>query len=154
MKLATLCYVQREGKTLMIHRNKNQGDMHLGKWNGLGGKLEEGESPQECAVREVGEESGLEAKNPILAGFLTFPMFDGQDDWYCFVFRIEDFSGELKHESAEGKLEWFPNEDVFKLPLWEGDHIFLPWIFEKRFFMAKFVYAEKKLVDYSASFYP
>ena len=75
MKIFTLCYVREKGKTLMIHRNKKDNDVHEGKWNGLGGKLEQGESPEECAVREVYEESGLLGKNPKLKGIITAPMF-------------------------------------------------------------------------------
>jgi 8-oxo-dGTP diphosphatase len=78
MKLATLCYLRRNGHTLMLHRNKKENDMHVGKWNGLGGKLENGESPEECAVREIREESGYVAKNPIFRGVITFPRFSNK----------------------------------------------------------------------------
>ena len=81
MKLATLCYLRRDGKTLMVHRIKKANDMHQGKWNGLGGKLDPGETPEECAVREIYEESGLIAHNPRLKGILTFPAFDDFEDW-------------------------------------------------------------------------
>ena len=95
MKLATLVYVQRNGQTLMLHRVKKQNDMHQGKWNGLGGKLEPGETPEECAVREVREESGLVARNPRLRGILTFPAFAKEEDWYVYLFTIHDFEGDL-----------------------------------------------------------
>ena len=88
MKVATLCYIRRADKTLMIHRIKKENDMHAGKWNGLGGKLEPGETPDECAAREIREESGLVIANPMLKGILTFPMFDGDEDWYAFVFLV------------------------------------------------------------------
>ena len=88
MQLATLCYVRHQGKTLMLHPIKKENDMHAGKWNGLGGKMEAGETPEECAIREVREESGLIAEHLQLKGFLTFPMFDGKKDWYVFVFVI------------------------------------------------------------------
>ncbi len=91
MKVATLCYLRQAGATLMIHRIKKENDMHAGKWNGLGGKLEAGETPEECAIREIREESGLIVSNPLLKGFLTFPMFDGSDDWYAFVFLVNQF---------------------------------------------------------------
>ena len=87
MKLATLCYVRHDNRTLMIHRIKKPNDMHQGKWNGLGGKLEAGETPEECAVREIYEESGLLAHSLLLKGFLTFPGFANEEDWYTFVFR-------------------------------------------------------------------
>ena len=117
MKLATLLYVMKDDKTLMLYRNKRKKDYHEGKWNGLGGKFELGESPEECAIRELEEESGLIAKNLILKGHLTFPMFDGVDDWYVFVFIIDKFDGELI-ESEEGELRWIPNKELKDLNLW------------------------------------
>ena len=73
MKLATLCYIKQSGKTLMLYRNKKPNDIHEGKWNGLGGKFNPGETPEQCAIREIFEESGLQVKNPKLHGVLTFP---------------------------------------------------------------------------------
>ena len=138
MILATLCYLQHAGQTLMIHRIKRADDIHLGKWNGLGGKFEPGESPEECVIREVREESGLELRQPRLCGLLMFPGFKG-NEWYVFVFTASEFSGELK-ENEEGYLEWIPDDRLESLPLWPSDHIFLPWIREGKFFSAKFVY--------------
>lgn len=89
MKLGTLCYVRNGDKTLMIHRNSREGDFHLGKYNGLGGKFEAGESPEECVIREIKEESGLDITEPQLKGVITFPLFDGVDDWYVFLFVTE-----------------------------------------------------------------
>ncbi len=152
MQLATLCYVRREGKTLMLHRIKKENDMHAGKWNGLGGKMEAGETPEECAIREVREESGLVTEALSLKGFITFPRFDGKKDWYVFLFVIDRFSGELI-DSPEGRLEWIDNDKLLDLPLWEGDRIFLKWLDEERFFSAKFVYLHKQLQDYSVQFY-
>ena len=90
MKLATLCYVidKLQNKTLMIHRVKKENDYHEGKWNGLGGKLEPGESPEDCVIREIKEEAGLIIKNPRMHGFITFPNFDEVDDWYVFIFTM------------------------------------------------------------------
>ncbi len=152
MQLATLCYVRRAGKTLMLHRIKKENDMHRGKWNGLGGKMEAGETPEECAIREVQEESGLVVDRLHLKGFITFPMFDGVKDWYVFLFVIDRFSGKMI-ESPEGKLEWINNEDLLNLPLWEGDKIFLKWLDQDRFFSAKFIYKQKQLQNYSVQFY-
>ena len=90
MILATLCYVKRDGHTLMIHRNKRPNDIHEGKWNGLGGKFEAGESPEDCVIREVSEESGLIIRAPHLHGILTFTNFKG-NDWYVFVYTAENF---------------------------------------------------------------
>lgn len=150
MKLATLVYLKRDGCTLMVHRNRKPGDMHAGKWNGLGGKLEPGESPHECAVREVREESGLDIHDPRLRGLLIFPAFKG-DDWYVFVFTATEFSGELI-DSPEGDLRWIPDAEFDSLPLWPSDRIFLPWLEEGRFFSARFVYAGDTLQDYRVEF--
>ncbi len=152
MILATLLYVQKEDKTLMLYRNKKENDYHEGKWNGLGGKFEPGESAEECAVRELKEESGLTAKSMKMKGFISFPKFDGENDWHVFIFVIDKFEGELI-DSPEGKLEWIPNEKLLELNLWEGDKIFIPWLFEDKFFSAKFVYENKKFVTYEVSFY-
>lgn len=152
MKLATLLYVVNDNKTLMIYRNKKKNDYHEGKWNGLGGKFELGESPEECAIRELKEESGLVAENLIMKGFITFPMFDEKDDWYVFVFVIDKFSGSLI-DSSEGRLEWIPNDSLTELNLWEGDKIFLPWLFQEKYFSAKFNYQKGKFVDYTVTFY-
>ncbi|MCF6269959.1 MAG: 8-oxo-dGTP diphosphatase [Melioribacteraceae bacterium] len=152
MKLATLLYVQKDDKTLMLYRNKKENDYHEGKWNGLGGKFELGESPEECAIRELEEESGLIAKKLQLKGHITFPMFDGKDDWYVFVFTIPEFEGELI-ECSEGHLEWIPNAELTKLNLWEGDKHFIHWLFQDNFFSAKFNYENGEFVDYSIEFY-
>ncbi|MBN1452249.1 MAG: 8-oxo-dGTP diphosphatase [Anaerolineales bacterium] len=152
MLLATLCYLKRDGDTLMVYRNKKADDIHQGKWNGLGGKFEAGESPEECVRREVLEESGLSIRNPKLCGLLMFPKFKGED-WYVFVFTADDFTGELI-ESPEGKLEWIPDEKLLDLNLWESDHIFMPWIQAGKFFSAKFVYDSDEMKSYEVSFYP
>ena len=152
MKLATLCYIQKDGKTLMLYRNKKENDYHEGKWNGLGGKFEPGESPEDCAIREIKEEAGLIVKSLKLKGFITFPMFDGKDDWYVFIFVIDKFEGSLI-DSPEGKLEWIPNEKLLDLNLWEGDQIFIPWLFQEKFFSAKFNYNDGKFINYEVEFY-
>ena len=152
MKFATLCYIRRDGQTLMLHRNKKPNDMHQGKWNGLGGKLESGETPEECAVREIWEESGLRARDPQLKGFITFPDFTGDDDWYTFLFVIEDFEGALI-ESPEGDLAWIDDEKVLELPLWAGDRIFIPWLDEAGFFSAQFEYRGERLERHEVRWY-
>lgn len=152
MKLATLCYLKHNGSTLMLHRIKKKNDMHEGKWNGLGGKLENGESPEECVIREVKEESGLEIIDPKLHGFITFPAFDGFEDWYVFVFTASQFKGELI-DSNEGVLQWISDSDLLKLNLWEGDKTFMEWLFQDKFFSAKFNYSEGRLIDYQVVFH-
>ena len=152
MKLATLCYVRNNGKTLMIHRVKKENDYHQGKWNGVGGKFDEGETPEECVTREVEEETGLRIKSPQLHGLLTFPMFDGIDDWYVFVYTADEFEGKLI-DSNEGNLEWIPNDELVNLNLWDGDKYFLPWLFQDKFFSAKFIYEKGRMKDYIVNFY-
>ena len=152
MVLATLCYVKQDGRTLMVHRNKKPDDMHAGKWNGLGGKFEPGESPEECVVREVREESGLHIRDPRLHGLLMFPAFKG-DDWYVFTFTARDFEGALI-DSPEGELAWIPDGELTALNLWESDHIFFPWLEGESFFTAKFIYAGEEMQSYQVHFHP
>jgi 8-oxo-dGTP diphosphatase len=152
MKLATLCYLRRDGKTLMVHRIKKANDMHQGKWNGLGGKLEAGETPEECTLREVYEESGLRVRNLQLKGLLTFPAFDDFEDWYVFVFVATEFEGELI-DSPEGNLEWIDNDELKDLHLWDGDPIFLAWLDHKEIFSAKFNYNNGRLVSHEVVLY-
>src|SRR5512147_1781315 len=118
MLLATLCYLHRDNHTLMLHRVKKENDIHAGQWNGLGGKFEPGETPEECVIREVREESGLLIRNPKLVGLLMFPNFK-DEDWYVFVFTVTAFEGELI-DSNEGHLKWIPDAEVESLPLWES----------------------------------
>ena len=152
MILATLCYIKHDGHTLMVHRNKKPNDMHAGKWNGLGGKFEAGESPEECVIREVREESGLQIRKPKLNGLLMFPDFKGAD-WYVFVFTAHEFNGELI-DSPEGRLEWILDEKLTSLNLWESDHIFFPWLEKDKFFSAKFIYREDEMQGYEVIFHP
>ena len=135
----------------LVHRNKKVNDIHEGKWNGLGGKFEAGETPEECVIREVLEESGLLIRNPKLSGLLMFPKFKG-NDWYVFVFDASEFSGELI-DSPEGKLEWIPDGKVLDLNLWQSDHIFMPWISEGQFFSAKFEYQGDQMQGYDVAFH-
>jgi 8-oxo-dGTP diphosphatase len=152
MVLATLVYIRSGGRTLMMHRVKRPGDMHWGKWNGLGGKVKPGETPEECAVREVREESGLSIEDPRLRGFITFPAFDQFDDWYVFLFTADGFSGTLA-ESDEGHLRWVEDGDLRGLDLWEGDHVFMPWLEQERVFSAKICYEKGKLSGHEVIFY-
>ena len=152
MKLATLCYLRKNGKTLMLHRNKKENDMHEGKWNGLGGKFLPGETPEQCARREIKEECGLDVKELNLRGFITFPLFDGKNDWYCFLFTSENPHGDFV-DSPEGELKWVDDEKLLDLNLWEGDKIFLKWLNQNRFFSAIFIYENGRLVEHSVTFY-
>lgn len=153
MIVSTLGYVRRDGKTLMLHRNKRDSDFHKGKYNGLGGKIEPGESPEACMVREIHEESGLTVTDMRLRGVITFPLFDGANDWLTFVYEITDFEGELI-DCDEGSLHWIADEAIPTLNLWEGDPIFLEWIYHgKDFFSAKFIYLNKQFISHEVKKY-
>jgi len=152
MILATLCYVKHNGKTLMVYRNKKPNDIHEGKWNGLGGKFEAGETPEMCVQREVQEEAGLIIQKPRLHGLLMFPKFKG-NDWYVFVFTAREFEGKLTESSPEGHLEWIEDEKLTSLNLWESDHIFLPWLDDEKFFSAKFDYEGDTMQGYDVTSY-
>ncbi len=154
MKLATLCYIKKNGKTLMLHRQKSNKDPHKDKWNGLGGKFESGETPEECVIREVLEESSLVIKNPILKGRILFPAFDKQpEDWHVYIFTANEFEGTLLPKHDEGELSWIDDNELLKLNLWEGDKIFLEWLDTRGFFSAKFKYLSGKLVYHTVTFY-
>lgn len=151
MKLATLCYVKHNRQTLMIHRVKKVNDIHAGKWNGLGGKLEPGESPEQCVIREVREEAGLEILQPRYHGLLVFADFKG-DDWYVWVFTADQFSGELA-ESGEGRLQWIPDQEIARLNLWPSDLVFLPWLGNGKIFSARFQYQGEEMLGHEVVFY-
>lgn len=155
VKLATICYIDRGDALLLMHRNKKPNDVHQGKWISVGGKLEVGESPEDCAVREIYEETGLEVKAMRLAGVITFPDFTPGDDWYTYVFRVTAFEGELNLDCPEGTLEWVPYDQVLNKPTWEGDYEMFRWIIEQRpFFSAKLTYdRQQRLVDQVVHFY-
>ncbi len=152
MKLATLCYLRRNSHTLMMHRNKRANDIHKGKWNGLGGKLNPGESPEQCVVREVREECGLQIRHPRYHGLLMFADFKGED-WFVWVFSATEFEGELK-ENGEGTLAWIPDAELPRLPLWPSDLIFLPWLESDKIFSARFQYDGETLQGHEVTFYP
>ncbi len=136
----------------MLHRNKKDSDVHRGKWNGLGGKIEPGETPEQCIIREVLEESGLTIRSPRMHGVLTFPDFKPGEDWYAFVFTASEFSGNLTN-SPEGTLAWVDTDKVTDLNLWEGDHIFIKWLNQDRFFSGRFCYKNQQLTDHSVVFH-
>src|SRR5437773_12385483 len=132
--LATLGYLISADKSqvLMIHRNKRPHDLHYGKFNGLGGRLEPGEDIVSGMRREIHEESGLIADRLTLRGTISWPGF-GQDgeDWFGFIFRVDRWSGQPLTENPEGTLTWIDVDRLLELPLWEGDRHFLPLVFEK-----------------------
>lgn len=123
MKNTTLCYVEQNGKYLMLHRVKKQNDLNEGKWIGVGGKFEEGESPDDCLLREVKEETGLSLTDYRLRGIVTF-LSQRWESEYMFLYTATGFTGELS-ACDEGNLEWVDIDKIESLPLWEGDKIFL-----------------------------
>lgn len=135
----SLCYIERDGCYLMLHRVKKAHDLNRDKWIGVGGGFLKDESPEDCCVREAFEETGLTLYGPKLRAVVTF-VIEGGEDEHMFLFTCSDFSGELK-DCDEGVLEWIPKEKLYDLELWEGDHIFLRKI-EKpcEFFTLKLVY--------------
>jgi 8-oxo-dGTP diphosphatase len=131
--LATLGYVLSpdRARTLMVHRTGRAGDAHFGKYNGLGGKLERGEDPVAGMKRELREEAGIEATRLRLRGTINWPGFGAAgEDWFGFIFVIEEFTGVPPAANEEGPLEWVPLARVPELPLWEGDRLFLPLVFD------------------------
>ena len=130
--LATLGYVMSPNgqKVLLIHRNGRANDYHLGKFNGLGGKVDEGEDIVACLRREIREEAGLECHSMKLCGTVSWPKFGPHgEDWFGFIFRIDDWHGTPPDNNPEGTLSWVDVEHILDLPLWEGDRHFLPLVF-------------------------
>ena len=131
--LATLGYIlSPDGKqVLMIHRNKRPDDLHYGKYNGLGGKLESDEDVVSGLRREIGEESGLIIDSALLRGTISWPGFGKNgEDWFGFIFRIERWHGEVLPGNHEGTLEWVPLDSLLRLSLWPSDRNFLPMVFD------------------------
>ena len=122
VQMTTLGYIETRESYLMLHRVKKEQDVNEGKWIGIGGKFEYGESPEECMIREAKEETGLAVTSMKFRGILTF-ICDKQDPEYICLYTIDGFSGQLK-ECDEGELLWVPKDEIFGLNLWEGDRIF------------------------------
>lgn len=153
MNMTTLCYIEKEGKYLMLHRVKKHHDINAGKWIGVGGHVENGETPEECLLREVKEETGLVLTAYRLRGLVTFLSDACEPELMC-VFTADAFDGELI-ECDEGELAWVEKSDVLALPTWEGDRVFLERLLsgDERFFSIKLRYegdklVEKKITDY------
>ncbi len=152
MKNTTLCYIENNGAYLMIHRTKKINDENYGKWIGIGGKLEHGETPHECARREICEETGLIADSLFYRGIITF-VSDLYGTEYMHLFTCDSYSGILKQDCDEGELVWVEKNKVCELPIWEGDKIFLKLLYkEKRFFSLKLVYEGEKLISYTVEY--
>lgn len=154
--VATLGYVLSPDRrmVLMIHRNARPGDLHLGKYNGLGGKIEPDEDVVSGMLRELREEAAIEAEELFLRGTVSWPGFGKHgEDWLGFIFLITRFRGEPLSANAEGSLEWVPIEQVMDLPLWPGDRYFLPLVFadEPRQFHGVMPYQDGRPLSWSYS---
>ena len=146
MKQTTLCYLERDGCYLMLHRIRKAHDENHDKWIGVGGKLEDRESPEDCARREVLEETGLTLTDWRYCGLITF-VSDRWEAEYMHLFHATGFTGALR-DCDEGVLEWVPVEQVNALPAWEGDKIFLALMQQGRpFFSLKLVYEGEHLTE-------
>ncbi len=147
MRNTTLCHIEKDGKYLMMHRVKKTVDENKDKWIGIGGKFEEGESPEDCLLREVREETGLTLRAFRFRGIVTFV----SDEWgteYMHLFTADAFEGELRTDCDEGQLEWIDKRELLTKPIWEGDKIFLRLLeAEAPFFSLKLRYEGDRLVE-------
>ena len=148
MKNTTLCYIKQNDKYLMLHRTKKYDDPNEGKWIGIGGHMEDGESPEECVVREVREETGLVLKEFRYRALVTFTS-DLYETEYMHLFTADKFEGDIADNCEEGELEWIESDKIMELPMWEGDRMFIPLIKDDDtgFFSMKLIYESDKLVD-------
>ena len=148
MILSTLCYIEKEGQYLLLHRVKKEHDVNRDKWIGVGGKFLEGESPEECLLREVKEETGLTLTHWRFRGIVTFvcPPWPVE---YMHLYTADGFEGEVG-ECDEGVLEWVDKQKVCDLPIWEGDRLFLARLAaDAPPFSLKLVYEGDRLVEYT-----
>lgn len=146
VQMTTLGYIETRESYLMLHRVKKKQDVNEGKWIGIGGKFEYGESPEECMIREAKEETGLAVTSMKFRGILTF-ICDKQDPEYICLYTIDGFSGQLK-ECDEGELLWVPKDEIFGLNLWEGDRIFFDLLQKDvPFFSLKLCYEGDQLLE-------
>ena len=146
MEITTLCYIEKDNKYLMLNRTKKDNDINKGKWIGVGGHFEQGETPNECVCREVYEETGLTLESFRLRGLLTF-VADKTFTEYIWLYTADGFSGEVK-ECDEGVLEWIDKNRLGELNMWEGDKVFMKLIDErKEFFSLKLEYEGDVLIN-------
>ena len=131
--MATLGYIlSPDGKqTLLVHRNKRKSDQHLGKYNGLGGKMVPGEDIFTCLTREIEEEANIKCVDVELRGTINWTGFGPNgEDWFGFIFLIKSFTGTVNNYNEEGDLLWVDTDKIMDLPMWEGDRFFLPLVFD------------------------
>ena len=140
MKNTTLCYIEKDGKYLMLHRIRKKNDENHDKWIGIGGKFEAGESPEDCVLREAKEETGLTLTSYRYRGIVTF-VSDLYPTEYMHLFTATDYEGMIKEDCDEGVLDWIDKKELLQLPMWEGDRIFLNLLDrDVPFFSLKLVY--------------
>lgn len=145
-QLTTLCYMEKDGCYLMLHRVTKKNDINHDKWIGVGGHFEEHESPEDCLRREVREETGLTIDSFRFRGIVTFVSDDDPAE-YMHLFTTDSFHGDII-DCDEGKLEWYPIDKIDELELWEGDKIFFRLLRENApFFSLKLVYKKGKLIE-------
>lgn len=145
--LTTLCYIEKDEQYLMMYRNKKKQDINEGKWIGVGGHFEWGESPEECLLREVYEETGLTLTHYRFRGIVTFCTDESMLEYMC-LYTADAFEGELKSDCAEGELKWIPKKNLMNLKLWEGDKLFLKLLLENSpFFSMKLSYKGDQLEE-------
>ncbi len=146
MRNTTLCYIEKDGCYLLLHRVKKEHDVNRDKWIGVGGGFESRESPEDCLLREVREETGLTLTSYRLRGVITF-LTDGWETEYMFLYTADGFTGRLT-DCDEGTLEWVPKAQIYELPIWEGDRIFLRLLeTDEPFFSLKLVYMNDTLQE-------
>ncbi len=146
MNLTTLCYIEKDEQYLMLHRVLKKQDINKDKWIGVGGHFEENESPEECLLREVKEETGLTLTSYRFRGLVTFMSDSWQTEYMC-LYTADKFEGEMV-ECDEGELVWVPKKDLWNLTLWEGDKIFLELLSkESPFFSLKLRYEGDSLKE-------
>lgn len=147
MKNTTLCYIEKDGKYLMLHRIRKENDENRDKWIGIGGKFEAGESPEDCVLREAREETGLTLTDYRYRGIVTFV----SDVWpteYMHLFTATGYEGAMREDCDEGVLDWIDKKALLALPMWEGDRIFLRLLDEDvPFFSLKLVYRGDTLTE-------
>lgn len=147
ISLTTLCYIEQEGKYLMLHRVKKEKDLNKDKWIGVGGHFEPGESPEECLLREVQEETGLKLTSWKFRGLVTFLSDGWPEAEYMCLYTADGFEGQMT-SCSEGTLEWVEKSRVLELPIWEGDKIFFRLLSEGRaFFSLKLRYEGEQLAE-------
>ena len=146
MNFTTLCYIEKENKYLMLHRTSKKKDGNKDKWIGVGGHFEKGESPEDCLLREVKEETGLELTSYQFRGIVTFISDEWPDEYMC-LYTADKYTGDIGN-CDEGELVWVEKEKIMDLNIWEGDKIFLKLLMENQsFFSLKLEYKGDKLIN-------